>query len=305
MRKRLARLLAAGALASVAMVALAQPATYETVAPILAGRCVMCHSGPSAAAELRLDSLEGLLKGSRNGAVAQPGQPAASELIRRIKGASQPRMPMTGPPFLSDEEIALFEQWVAAGLPPGASAPSAGAPTAPVPARAVAAVPTYADVAPIFATRCAKCHAERGQMGPAPEGYVLTSYEATLAAADRARVVAGSAAASELLRRIRGSARPRMPLDGPPYLSEAEVALIARWIDAGARDASGKPAPKPDGARVRLHGTLQPDGRLDELPLHGTAQARVDRRTGAGAYVEVRGRVSADGTVSVERIRPR
>lgn len=36
------------------------------------------------------------------------------------------------------------------------------------------------------------------------------------------------------MRRIRGSARPRMPLDGPPYLSEAEVALISRWIDAGA-----------------------------------------------------------------------
>lgn len=304
MRRKLTRLLAAGAIASLAEAALAQPATFDTIAPILAGRCVMCHAGPSAAAELRLDSLEGLLKGSRNGPVVQAGQPAASELIRRIRGTSQPRMPMTGPPFLTDEEIALFERWIASGLPPGVgSTPAAG--TAAAPARASPAVPTYADVAPIFATRCARCHAEKGQMGPAPEGYLLTSYAATVATADRARVVAGSAAASELVRRIRGSARPRMPLDGPPYLSEAEVALIARWIDAGARDATGKPAQKPVGARVRLHGTLQPDGRLDELRLHMPAQARVDRRTGAGAYVEVRGRIGDDGTVVVDRVRPR
>jgi len=63
---------------------------------------------------------------------------------------------------------------------------------------------TYQHVAPIFATRCAKCHTNNGQMGPAPEGYRLSSYVSTLSANDRARVVPGNAAASELVRRIRG-----------------------------------------------------------------------------------------------------
>jgi hypothetical protein len=56
----------------------------------------MCHSGQDAALGLRLDSLDNLNKGSRKGPVAKAGDPAGSELIRRIKGVSQPRMPMTG-----------------------------------------------------------------------------------------------------------------------------------------------------------------------------------------------------------------
>lgn len=291
---------AAAALLSAASGAPAQEVTYEALAPILAARCVMCHAGASAAAELRLDTLDGLKRGSRNGAVVKAGQPAESELIRRLKGTSLPRMPMTGPPFLSDEEIGLFERWIAAGMPAGAAAAQAATP----PPRAPAALPTYADVAPIFATRCAKCHTERGLMGPAPEGYRLTSYAATLDAADRARVVPGSAAASELVRRIRGSAVPRMPLDGPPYLSEAEIGLIERWVDAGARDANGKPAPRPVGARVRLHGKLGTDGRLDDLPLRLSPSVRTER-SAPGRDVEVRGRVAEDGAIVVERIRGR
>lgn len=280
--------------------AIAQDVSYQTLSPILTARCVMCHSGPAAAAELRLDTLENLQRGSRNGPVVKSGQPADSELIRRLKGVSQPRMPLTGPPFLSDEDIGLFERWIAAGLPAGAGIAAAPKP----PPKAPPAVPTYADVAPIFATRCAKCHTEKGVMGPAPEGYLLNSYAGTLASSDRARVVPGAAAASELARRIRGSARPRMPFDGPPYLSDAEIELIVRWIDAGARDAAGTPAPLPAGARVRLHGLLGADGRLDGLTLRLPATARIERAA-TGSYVEVRGRVADDGAIVVERVRGR
>jgi hypothetical protein len=54
-------------------------------------------------------------------------------------------------------------------------------------------------------------------------------------------VVPGHPEASELVRRIRGQALPRMPFDGPPYLSEADIALIVAWIRQGARDAAGDP----------------------------------------------------------------
>lgn len=277
--------------------------TYDDVAPIFRARCVMCHTGPSAPLGLALDSLEGVRKGSGKGPVAKTSDPGGSELTRRLKGLSQPRMPMTGPPFLSDAEIGLVECWITAGLPPGTgaagAAPAAGA-TRPKPGEPV----TYAHVAPIFAQRCAKCHTENGQMGRAPEGYRLTSYAATLDVRDRARVVPGAPEASELLRRVRGQARPRMPFDGPPYASDDEIALIQAWIAQGARNAQGQAAPPAVGARVRLHGTLTQASSLDGLAID-TTRARIDKRPRPGDYVEVRGRVEADGSISAERLRAR
>jgi mono/diheme cytochrome c family protein len=296
----------AGPLALIACAsAQAQRVSYDDVAPILAARCVVCHNGAAAPLELRLDSLDGVLKGSKNGPVVKAADAAGSELIRRIKGLSQPRMPMTGPPYLAEPEIALIERWVAAGLERGStasvSAPAPASSRRPAPGEAV----TYAHVAPIFATRCVKCHSPNGLMGPAPEGYVLTSYEATLASADRARVVPGAADASELVRRVRGQARPRMPFDGPPYLSDDEVALITDWINQGARTADGQRAAVPGGAQVRLHGTLRGAWRLDELPLTVTPSTRVQANPDGADYVEVRGLLRNDGAVTAQRIRRR
>lgn len=279
------------------------PATYAEIAPILAQRCVMCHAGEAAAAGLRLDTYAGITRGSARGAVVKAGDPAASELIRRLRGESTPRMPMTGPPYLSDREIALFERWVAAGAPDGGAA----APLAPVPApRPGAGEPvTYRHVAPILARRCAKCHTDNGLMGPPPEGYRLTSYESTLSAADRVRVVPGQPEASELVRRVRGQARPRMPMDGPPYLGDDEIRLLEEWVAGGARDAAGRAAKAPPGAAVRLHGRLDSRGDLDGLRLTLLPTTRIDKAPGAGDYVEVRGRVDAAGAVTVERLRRR
>lgn len=304
--------MAAIALAAIAapfMVSEAQTATrYDDIAPILASRCVLCHAGDGAPLGLRLDGVDGLLKGSARGPVVKAGDAAGSELIRRLKGTSQPRMPMTGPPFLTDAEIALFESWVNGGLQKSDAA------AAPALRQAALAMPLrpntgeavdYRHVAPIFATRCAKCHTENGLVGPAPEGFLLTSYESTLSAADRLRVVPGRPNASELLRRIRGQARPRMPMDGPPYLTEEEIGLIEAWIAAGARNAAGQRAEIPSGAKVRLHGTLEARWRLESLNLDVGGKTRIDKDPDAGDYVEVRGHLDRNGNVIVERVRTR
>lgn len=265
----------------------------------------MCHSGDGASAGLKLDSFEATLKGGLKGPVVKAGDPAASELIRRLKGTSLPRMPMTGPPYLPDSQIALFERWVAAGLKRGGAAGVAAtapaAPPRPAPGEAV----TFLHVAPIFAVRCAKCHTDNGVMGAAPEGYRLTSHEAALTTADRVRVVPRNPNASELVRRIRGQARPRMPLDGPPYLTGEEIRLIEDWIAQGARSVDGTTAAMPPGAAVRLHGTLGSRWQLDELPLVVGARTRIDKSPGPGDYVEVRGRLGEGGVVEVERLRRR
>ena len=57
-------------------------------------------------------------------------------------------------------------------------------------------------------------------------------------------VKAGDPNASELVRRIRGQARPRMPLDGPPYLSIDEIRLIEDWIAQGARASTSRRRPE-------------------------------------------------------------
>ncbi|MBD5801587.1 Planctomycete cytochrome C [Azoarcus sp. Aa7] len=267
----------------------AAPITYGDVAPMLAAHCIMCHSGATAPLDLRLDSFDAVLKGSSRGPVVKAGAPSDSELMRRLRGASTPRMPMTGPPFLTDAEIATFERWIADGLPKGESRPndnpSASAPRRPVAGEFV----TYRHVAPIFATRCAKCHSDKGLMGTPPEGYILTSYESTLSSSDRARVLPGQPGASELMRRILGHARPRMPFDGPPYLGEEDIRLIEDWIVQGARDSKGTPASLPAGTQVRLHGTLGRAWHLDGFQLDVRPTTRIDKSPRIGDYTEVRG----------------
>lgn len=87
------------------------------IRPILAKRCVHCH-GPdegSREAGLRLDTPEGATAVLDSGQRAiVPGQPAASELIRRVTAAGAERMPPEGKP-LTPDEIELLGRWVLDG----------------------------------------------------------------------------------------------------------------------------------------------------------------------------------------------
>jgi mono/diheme cytochrome c family protein len=78
-------------------------------------RCTMCHSDLGASKGLRLDSYEAAIAGSERGAVLLPGDSENSELVRRLRGVSVPRMPFLGRQ-LPDEEIELIVRWIDAGL---------------------------------------------------------------------------------------------------------------------------------------------------------------------------------------------
>ncbi len=90
---------------------------WAEISVIFKERCVMCHSAVAGASKgLRLDDYQAALTGSERGVVLIPGNAADSELIRRLRGQSVPRMPFLSRP-LPEDQIALIESWIAAGLP--------------------------------------------------------------------------------------------------------------------------------------------------------------------------------------------
>lgn len=94
----------------------------------------------------------------------------------------------------------------------------------------------WASVSAVLSERCAKCHSDFD----APMGLALVSYSDVMAGSWTGPVIIpGDPDASALVHRIEGRAEPRMPLDGPPYLSPEEIATIRDWIAAGAPEDAG------------------------------------------------------------------
>ena len=99
------------------------------IRPALAGNCYSCHSAQTKTpfANLRLDTLAGILKGGDAGPAIVPGDPGASRLIQALRYASTIKMPPTGK--LTEEQISDFVQWVEIGAPwPEEQAPEAAGP---------------------------------------------------------------------------------------------------------------------------------------------------------------------------------
>ena len=89
----------------------------NSIRPLLAERCFSCHGPKKQWASLRLDSLDGMLKGGDTGPAIVAGKPAESELLRRVQEQDEDlRMPPaeTGKP-LSAEQVKLLTEWIRQG----------------------------------------------------------------------------------------------------------------------------------------------------------------------------------------------
>src|SRR6266542_3070685 len=88
----------------------------KDLAPILAKKCVACHGPEKSKGHFRLDSFDWLMKaGESKSAPIVPGQPAQSELVRRLTAADEDdRMPQKDDP-LPAKQIALIERWIKDG----------------------------------------------------------------------------------------------------------------------------------------------------------------------------------------------
>jgi hypothetical protein len=87
---------------------------YPDVRPIFDQNCSMCHTGSNAPKGLLMDSYDGIMAGSNAGPVVVPEKPQESELVKRIRGTSEPRMPFRRPP-LAEDEIQRIEKWIRQG----------------------------------------------------------------------------------------------------------------------------------------------------------------------------------------------
>jgi hypothetical protein len=84
------------------------------VHPILAARCLACHSQEKRSGGLSLGTYADTLEGGRSGAAIKPGDSAESLIVHRITGSTPPRMPLDGAP-LSDAEISVISSWINQG----------------------------------------------------------------------------------------------------------------------------------------------------------------------------------------------
>jgi hypothetical protein len=86
------------------------------VKPIFNKKCISCHGGVKQQSNFSLLFREEALQKAKSGKYAiVPGNVAQSELIKRVKAKDQEeRMPYKHEP-LSNDEIAILEQWIAEG----------------------------------------------------------------------------------------------------------------------------------------------------------------------------------------------
>jgi hypothetical protein len=90
------------------------------VQPILVQRCGSCHGPEKQKAELRLDSLEGLLKGGHSGPALVAGKPGESLIIKRLllPVSDEDHMPPDGKPQPASAEITILQWWIESAARP-------------------------------------------------------------------------------------------------------------------------------------------------------------------------------------------
>lgn len=97
--------------------------TYSAdVQKIFEASCVKCHGPEKAKGDLRLDSLEGALRGSEHGKVIVPGKSAESPLVHAIAHLGDDEDHFMPPPGnkagikqLTPAEVGLIRAWIEQG----------------------------------------------------------------------------------------------------------------------------------------------------------------------------------------------
>lgn len=94
----------------------AQPSFRQDIQPILDEFCVKCHQPADAHGDLRLNSYQDLMRGSRVGPVVNRQRPEESLLLQVLKHRVPEGMPFHTEP-LTPNRITTIENWLRMGAP--------------------------------------------------------------------------------------------------------------------------------------------------------------------------------------------
>ena len=121
----------------------------KQVKPVLEAACVNCHGAADQDGDLRLDTLEHLLKGGDSGPAIVKGDPDKSLLIELISLSADDDdvMPPKDPP-LASSQIAVLKDWIKEG----AEWPEGEVLTA------TPRIDFVKHIQPIFEQNCITCH---------------------------------------------------------------------------------------------------------------------------------------------------
>ncbi len=197
------------------------PTFEQFVRPIFAARCFKCHSDEVQKAELNLSSKAGVLKGGESGPVATAGKPEESSLYELIYDR---HMPPKGEPPLTEAEMQTVHDWIAAGMPFGASEKSSE-------------TITQHEVIPILLLRCTVCHGTRVKEGDLD----LRSKAGMLKGGKSGpAMVPGKPEESLLLKKIHAEEMPpkkRVVEVSIKPIEPPEIETLEKWIAAGAPES--------------------------------------------------------------------
>ena len=93
-----------------------RPVNYhKDIAPLLRDYCSGCHNESDYDGDFSVETFAALMKGgeSEDEKIIVPGKADESFLIHTLRRQSKPAMPPKKEPQMENEELALFERWIA------------------------------------------------------------------------------------------------------------------------------------------------------------------------------------------------
>jgi len=208
------------------------------VAPLLVSKCGRCHVA-DAKGRVSMSDYASLMQGHPEaGPIVMPGSAKGSRIFEVIESGDMPR----GGGKLSDQELATLLTWIDQGAKNDARNDN-------IPLRQLARAATAApevkvaqatgeetvkfslELAPVLAAQCNSCH---GRQRPRADFSVAT-FNRLLRGGDSGPVVVpGKPPESLLIKKLKGTAGARMPLERPA-LEDETIAKFEKWIEEGAK----------------------------------------------------------------------
>lgn len=89
----------------------------DIIQPVFQRNCLSCHNAEKLQGDLRMDTMEAILKGGKEGPALEPGNAANSHIVKYmlLPVTAQKHMPPVGKPQPTDDEIALIQWWIDSG----------------------------------------------------------------------------------------------------------------------------------------------------------------------------------------------